>query len=225
MQITSTNQTALRQGIKVLVHGRAGAGKTTLCATAPSPIILSAEAGLLSLRHADLPVIVINTMGDLHDAYRFLSSSSEAKQYHTVCLDSLTEIAEVVLVKEKAGSKDPRRAYGEMNDQMVQLIRAYRDLPEKHVYFSAKQTSNKDEITGVTLYGPSMPGRQLGAQLPYFFDEVFCLDIGRTPEGETYRFLRTQTDLQYEAKDRSGALDAYEPPSLSHVFNKILSSV
>lgn len=225
ISITTTDQAAVLHGVKVLVHGRAGAGKTMLCATAPDPIIISAEAGLLSLRHLTLPVIQVTTMSDLSEAYQYVSQSEEAQQYQTVCLDSLSEIAEVVLSTEKAASKDPRKAYGEMQEKMTQLIRGFRDLPGKHVYFSAKQTANKDDISGVTLYGPNMPGRQLGPQLPYFFDEVFALDVGRTPEGQEFRFLRTRTDLQYEAKDRSGALDEYEKPDLTHVFNKIIGGM
>ena len=36
------------QGVKMLVYGEAGAGKTTLISTLFKSIILSAEAGLLS---------------------------------------------------------------------------------------------------------------------------------------------------------------------------------
>jgi hypothetical protein len=67
-----------------------------------------------------------------------------------------------------------------------------------------------------------MPGAKLGNKLPYFFDEVFRLAVGQTPQGEKYRFLQTQPDLQYEAKDRSGALAPVETPVLSAVFAKIL---
>lgn len=222
MQITTTRQAALMRGVKVLVHSRAGIGKTTLCATAPSPIIISAEAGLLSLAHLELPVIEIANMADLVDAYRFLSSSADAKKYDTACLDSISEIAEVVLASEKGKTRDPRKAYGEMQDQMYSLVRAFRDIPEKHIYFSAKQAAVKDDFTGVTLYGPSMPGQKVGPALPYFFDEVFALDVARGEDGKVYRFLRTQPDVQYDAKDRSGALDPIEPPDLSHIFNKII---
>jgi RecA-family ATPase len=44
-------------GIKVLVYGHAGAGKTTLGATMPVPIIISAEGGLLSIKDAGLDYI------------------------------------------------------------------------------------------------------------------------------------------------------------------------
>lgn len=223
IKLTTTDRFSFEHGVKVLIYGRAGAGKTRLCETAPEPLIISAEAGLLSLRHASIPVIEIKSMQDLTEAYTFVATSEEAKQFQTICLDSISEIGEVCLAHNKAQFRDPRQAYGELIDQMQKMIRAFRDLPGKHVYFSAKQELNKDEVTGVTMCGPSMPGSKLGPQLPYFFDEVFHLGVGKNQEGEEYRYLRTQPDIQYEAKDRSGVLDAIEYPDLRSIFNKIMA--
>ncbi len=196
-------------------------GKTTLCATAPNPFIISAEAGLLSLRKYKIPVTQIKTIEDLIEVYNWCAGSQEASQFWTICLDSLSEIGEVVLSNAKKQVKDPRQAYGELIEKMTSTIRAFRDLPGKNVYMTAKQEPMKDELTGVVRYGPSMPGSKLGPQLPYFFDEVFALRINKTPQGETYRYLLTQPDLQYVAKDRSGALAAIEQPDLTVVFSKI----
>ena len=223
IKLTTTAQAALLHGVKCLVYGRAGTGKTTLSATAPTPIILSAEAGLLSLRHHNIPVIEIKTIDDLTEAYAWATEAAEAKQYATICLDSLSEIAEVVLSNAKRTAKDPRQAYGELIERMNITIRSFRDLSGKHVYMSAKQEAIKDEIAGTTMYGPSMPGSKLGTQLAYLFDEVFRLGIGRTTDGVEYRYLMTRPDFQSEAKDRSGCLDQMEQPDLTHIFNKILS--
>ena len=99
-------------------------------------------------------------------------------------------------------------------------IRAYRDLSGKHVVMVAKQELQKDD-NGIAINGPSMPGSKLGPALPYMFDEVFRIGVGKTPEGVSYRFLQTEPDFQYDAKDRSGALDAIEPADLNHIFTKI----
>ena len=57
-----------------------------------------------------------------------------------------SEIAEVVLSEERARTKDPRQAYGAMADQMQQLIRMFRDLPNKHVVMTSKLEKTQDEI-------------------------------------------------------------------------------
>jgi hypothetical protein len=176
----------------------------------------------LSLRRVNLPVIEIKTIEELQEAYMFVTTSKDAVGFETICLDSLTEIAEVVLANAKRQVKDPRQAYGELIDKMAMTIRYFRDIPNRHIYMSAKMEPMKDEMTGIVKYGPSMPGAKLGPQLPYFFDEVFRLGIGKTPQGESYRFLQTQPDLQYEAKDRSGSLSQLEPPDLNAVFTKIV---
>ncbi len=101
VNLRNTNTVAIN-GLKVLVYGEAGAGKTTLIKTLPKPLILSAEGGLLSLRKENLPFIEIHTVEELRDAAKWLETSAEAKQFESVALDSISEIAEVVLSNEKA---------------------------------------------------------------------------------------------------------------------------
>jgi len=207
-------------GVKVLVYGQAGAGKTSLIKTLPSPIVLSAEGGLLSIQDADLPFIEITSMTELQEAYTWLTSSDEAKSYKSVALDSISEIAEVCLNTEKKATKDPRQAYGAMQEQMADIIRAFRDLPGRHVYMSAKLEKTQDEM-GRVLYAPSMPGNKTGQALPYFFDEVLALRVEKDGDGNTQRALMCDSDGLWLAKDRSGKLDAWEAPDLSAVFAKI----
>jgi hypothetical protein len=221
IQLRSTRDSATAQGLKILVHGPSGAGKTRLAATAPGrPIIISAEAGLLSLRDVDIPVIEVASIVDVHDAYAFLQSEA-GLVYDWVCIDSISEIAEVVLNTEKKLTKDPRAAYGALAEQMTDLVRAFRDLPGRNVYMSCKQERVKDEASGALLYGPSAPGQRMAQALPYFFDEVFALRVEKDPEGKTTRWLQTGRDFTHEAKDRSGALDMFELPDLAAIAKKI----
>ena len=217
---STTDREGSTRGVKILVYGVSGIGKTCLCATAPRPLICSAEAGLLSLKGVSIPVAKISTVEDLTEIHAWAAKSAEAKAFDTICLDSVTEIAEVVLANAKKLVRDPRQAYGELIEKMTLVIRAFRDLQDKHVYFSAKEEPFRD-ADGVTRYGPSMPGKALGPQLPYFFDEVFAYRTTRTKEGANYRFLQTSVDLQYVAKDRSGLLDTAELPDLGAIILKI----
>ena len=207
-------------GVKLLVYGQAGAGKTSLIPTLPNPIVLSAEGGLLSIQDAELPYLEITTMAELQEAYKWLAESAEAAQFESVAIDSISEIAEVALNYEKKVNKDPRAAYGAMQEQMADIIRAFRDLPAKHVYMSAKLEKTQDEM-GRILYAPSMPGNKTGQSLPYFFDEVLALRVEKDAEGATQRALMCDSDGLWLAKDRSGKLDAWEAPDLTVIINKI----
>lgn len=218
MQIRNTRDLATDNGIKVMVYGLAGTGKTRLCATAPHPIILSAEQGLLSLRHMDVPYIIIRSIEDLRAARLQLIQDN---RFWTVCLDSASEIAEVCLQTMLRENKDGRRAYGDMAQTVLNEVREFRDFPKRHIVFIMKQGRIKDDLTGGFLNGPLMPGQQLDQHMPYMFDECFQLLSGRDQGGNPWSALRTQRDNQNEAKDRSGALDYWEPADLSHIFRKI----
>ena len=207
-------------GVKLLVYGNAGAGKTSLIPTLPNPVVLSAEGGLLSIADADVPFVEVSSYDTLMEAYAWLTQSAEAKGFDSVALDSISEIAEVVLNHEKKIAKDPRAAYGNMQEQMSDLIRAFRDLPEKHVYFTAKCEKATDE-TGRLLFAPSMPGNKTGQQLPYFFDEVLALRVEKDAEGKSQRALMCDSDGIWLAKDRSGKLDTWESPDLGALIAKI----
>ena len=207
-------------GVKLLVYGHAGAGKTSLIPTLPAPIVLSAEGGLLSIAGADVPYIEISDMAALREAWDWLAHSAEAQQYQSVALDSISEIAEVVLVAEKKAAKDPRQAYGAMQEAMTDIIRAFRDLPGRNVYMSAKLEKQQDEM-GRVLYSPSMPGNKTGQSLPYFFDEVLALRVEKDSEGVPQRALMCHSDGVWQAKDRSGRLDTWETPDLGALINKI----
>jgi hypothetical protein len=221
---TTSDQAGQLHGVKLCVHGRGGVGKTTLIQTLPDPIIISAESGMLALRHIKIPCLTINTIAGLEEAYNFVAFSTHARQFQSVALDSISELAEVCLADEFSKTADGRKAYGEYAQKMTKWIKKFRDLPNKHVYFSAKQGWNQDEITKVTRYAPDMPGKTLTTDMPYLFDEVFSLEIGKTQAGQEFRFLRTKPDVQYDCKDRSGALDSFEEPHLGKVIEKILAT-
>lgn len=206
-------------GVKLLVYGHAGSGKTTLAATMPRPIVISAEGGLLSIQGAGLPYIEVNSMESLREAFDYVSGEHGA-DFDSVVLDSISEIGEVVLIHEKAVNKDGRAAYGEMAVQMTSIIRAFRDLPGKHVLMTAKVEKAQDE-TGKILYSPSMPGAKVGQALPYFFDEVLALRVEKDAEGVAQRALMCDTDGIWLAKDRSGKLEAWEAPDIGELIAKI----
>jgi phage nucleotide-binding protein len=208
-------------GVKLLVYGLSGAGKTSLIKTLPSPIILSAEGGLLSLSGSDIPFIEIGSIHDLKESYDWLTQSQEAAQFQSVAIDSISEIGEVVLNKEKKDSKDPRQAYGSMQEVMQDVIRQFRDLPSKNVYMTAKLEKAQDEV-GNMLYYPSIPSNKAAQGLPYFFDEVLALRVEKDNEGNTHRALMCDSDGRWTAKDLSGKLQFWESPDLGLIINKIM---
>jgi|TARA_R110000744_G_scaffold53368_4_gene114009 phage nucleotide-binding protein len=217
INLQSTN-TVVNAGIKMLVYGAAGTGKTCLIPTLPSPVILSAEGGLLSISDHNIPFIEVKSMDTLREAYAWLTESEEAKQFASVAIDSISEIAEVCLGNEKKVNKDPRAAYGEMQTTMAEAIRSFRDLP-KHVLMTAKLEKSQDEL-GRMLYSPSMPGNKTGQALPYQFDIVAALRVEKDAEGATQRALMCDTDGLWQAKSRVRGVEVWESPDLGEIISK-----
>ena len=220
--IIKSTKEVVSNGIKCLLFGQSGSGKTRLSATLPGKtLILSAEAGLLSLREFDIDSIAITSIAELRDAYTFIASE-EGNKYDNIVLDSLSEIAEQVLSYELANSKDGRAAYGELAKQMTALTKAFRDMQGKNVMCIAKAERSKDDITGAMLYSPSFPGQKLTTDIPYLFDEIMYLHAIRDNEtNEVKRYLQTSADNRIQAKDRSGALDQFENADMSEIISKI----
>jgi len=216
IEIKSTKNVKVN-GIKMVVYGSAGSGKTRLMATAPNPIIISAEMGLLSLADYDLPYIEVKTLEDVSAAYTYLKNNED---YDSICIDSLSEIAEVLLEKLKVGAKDKRQAYGVIAEKLGAMIRKFRDIKGKNVVFTAKQRTREDENTGLISIMPSLPGKVLPEALPYFTDLVLYIKI-KPNKDNPIRQLQTFSDHQIIAKDRSDKLEKFEELDLTALFNKI----
>lgn len=225
LKFSNTNNVHLN-GVKALVYGIAGAGKTTLATTVPRPIILSAEKGLLSIAGSNIGVLEIENFQDLKDAYQWCTTPANQAHFDTIFLDSISDIAEQILIDAKAKVKDARLAYTDLSDKLVDIIKDFRDITGKHVIMVAKIESAKEEVTGITKYFPAVPGNKLTQKLPYLFDEVLYLGLKTDPStNKSWRFIQTQPDFQVAAKDRSGRLDFTEPPHLGLIISKINNGV
>lgn len=247
IKFVSVNEAIRDNGLKALVHAPAGTGKTVFGATAlASTLIISAESGLLSLgqdkenlQAAGSPdfdasyctVVEVKTLEDLSEVLEELQPEEGQNlddfepHFSWIVLDSITEIAEVVLAFELKQSKDPRKAYGNLQSVMLTILKKFRDLPKYNVLMTCKQVKQTDETSGVTMYQPMMPGTKLSQQIPYLFDEVWCLRVGKDEEGDAFHYIQGTRELQYEAKDRSGKLTDCEPPSLAMLYKKIKGDV
>lgn len=212
MNLTTTRGASV-SALKLVVHGQAGSGKTTLAGTTgdlPGTLLIDIEAGALPLRGMDIARAECSHVDDLHDAYREAASG----RYSWVIIDSLSEAAEVILADELTKAADPRQAYGATQERIAKMVRLYRALP-CHVVFCCKQ--DRIQTSQGLIFGPLLPGKQLSKHLPYWVDCVLSLRVGTNDAGAPIRWLQSQPDGTYDAKDRSGSLPPTLAPDLSLV--------
>ena len=225
MKLISNADLTKTQGIRSLIYGRAGVGKTMLVATCTNPLLLSIEGGTLSLspeniekifqRRAAIPILEIKTAQELRAAIK----SPYLKKATTIYVDSLSELAELVLAEKKEEQADQRKAYGDMFDEVVKMLRKFFKL-KKDLVFTAKLGYSKKEDYAV----PAMPGGQLGPYVAHLFDEVFIMRVKDDAKLSTSkRILQTWPNEDFDAKDRSGKLGRLERPDIQSIFNKIRS--
>lgn len=225
MQVLDVDTQINLNGVKAVVYGAAGVGKTRLALTVPKPIILSAEKGLLSLRGHRLPMLPeIKNLADLINAHNWLLNDKASMQYETIVVDSISEIAEVVLRNSKNANKDGRKAHDEASELVINnVFRSFRDMPRRHVVLIAKERSDLDEYTRITLHKPDMPNGKLRLALPHYFDFVFRYINTVDAQGAQWQGLQTLGNVSGVAKDRSGRLAPYELPHLGNIFAKAMS--
>ena len=222
MKLTST-KTNLKY-INCLIYGRYGIGKTPLAATAPKPIIIDTEGGTLSISDLDLPMLEVRSIEELDEAYDFIKGK-KGNDFESVVIDSGSELAEIILSDFKKEHRDPRKAYGEMGEELVKVLRKFKDL-KKNLIVTAK--AKIITLNGYERYRASFPGPALTEAVPYLFDEVFCLRFSNDDDNEgkdedNFKILQAKPDEDYDAKDRSRKLKFAEKPDLAYIFEKILS--
>jgi hypothetical protein len=209
-----------KTGLKIILYGPAGSGKTRTCATTGEPtLIISAEGGLLSIKDApkNITVAEIHSRADFEEVLKYLETEGPPPW---VCIDSISEIAEIVLAEElQIHKKMQMKAYGELGIVVTALVKAFRDLP-CNVVMTCKQARSKDDSQGQMLYEPGMPGQKLSAALPHYFDIVAAMRVFKRDDVLTH-WMQCNRDEQFEAKDRSGRLELFETPNLAEIKLKI----
>lgn len=223
LSVVSVDSQIQLNGIKCVVYGAAGVGKTRLAITAPKPLILSTERGILSLRGSNLPMLPeIQDLPQLINAHNWILNNPQARVFDTLFVDSITEIAEVILRGMK--SADGRKNHNDTNVLVInQIFRAWRDLPRKHVVMIAKERRDEDQFTKIFQATPDMPNGKLRTALPGFFDFVFRYVATIGADGQPWSGLQCQANMHGIAKDRSGRLAPYEQPHLGNLFAKAMS--
>lgn len=218
------NSFARRFGVKMVIYGPPGSGKTPLIATAPNPLILLCETGAGSLRNVpdNIPGYQVSNAAQIDEFFLWWFKSAESKQFDTLAIDSISEMSSMYLEEELKRNSHGMQAYGKMADRTMKHLKDLNEQPQKHLALLAKM-GWVDEIGGGTTKTPLFPGKFLTAEVPHLFDNIAYLDIANIPKVGPRRALRNHPITGIRARDRFGKLAELEQPDLSQIFSKSMA--
>ena len=104
-QLKPAGTLAQRYGVKAIIYGAPGSGKTPLISTAPRPVLMATEPGLGSMRNSTVPTWEAHTAEKIDEFMKWATSSTEMQQYDTIAIDSLSNLAEIFLTREQKEEK------------------------------------------------------------------------------------------------------------------------
>lgn len=215
-------QLAQRFGVKALAYGGPGMGKTPMVNSAPRPVLCCVEPGMLSMRGSSVPAWEAYDVGRINEFFAWVFQSAESKQFDTIAIDSISQLAEIILTDELKKNKDGRKAYGEMSRKVMEIVNALYYMPNKHIWLIGKQTV-VDEM-GVQRKKPYFPGQDLNVKIPHLFDEVLHIGLNTIPgQPKPIVAIRSAETFDIMARDRSGKLAELEPPNLANLFTKAMA--
>ena len=225
--------------LTMVVHGESKAGKTTLAATAPGPIlVMDAEAGGMRFvpgkkivwepsrgappKGYDIYQVPVKSLADIEGAYQYLTMNDHP--FVSIIFDSLTEIqARMKRDHENNGIVD-MQGWGRMLAKMEDLIWQFRDLAES----SVTPVRFVAFLTGTNLkdgkYRPLMQGA-IVKQLPYKVDICAFLDVINDANGTPIRGLRVSGSEMHDIGSRVPGLDpTLWNPNITDLLNTIFGS-
>lgn len=219
------NQLISKTGIKMIVYGGAGTGKTRNCAiTSPKPVLVAVENGLLSIQKEQIPIVDCRGENCLQNFESFVqwAKSAEAKQFDTIIIDSWSELATQLLRVEIAKAKDGRQAYGIMADKMMNWAYQLVNQIPHNVIFICKQECGSNN--GQPYHQPSLEGKKLYTEFTHLIDVILRFQSKRfviNNKAQEYMVASTKNQPDYIARDRSGTLFDDEPQDIGAIINKI----
>lgn len=212
---------AIQYGVKAVIYGPPGSGKTPVLNTAPRPVMLACEPGLLSMRNSIVPTFPAFTADAVDEFFKWLFHSNETKNFDTIAVDSVSQMCEIYLQAAIKTNKHGMAAYGEMARRSLEQINGLYFLQQKHTYLIAKQEL-KDQ-TGIAMKRPYFPGQQLPVEVPHKYDCVLQLDIHNVPMVGQTKAFRCIGSIDTVARNRTGNLNEFEEPNFGKLVQKCMA--
>jgi len=225
IEVKNSKGLAIADGVRILLYGPSGIGKTATAITTGKTIIITSEKGDLTLNDYDIDIIHINSLSELKEAYIYIKDNID--KYDTVLIDSLTDIGETIVQELKDSnnysSSDTYKMWSDFTTIMTKITKSFRDLRGINVVLIALEESEKNGLDEKLM--PMIPAKKAKKKLISLYDIVIRIGLDESNN----RIFYTQPQEGFEAKDRSSKLKPIEPyilkkeQSIDHGLGTIIS--
>lgn len=212
---------AVQFGVKSIIYGPPGSGKTPVVNSAPRPVMLACEPGLLSMRNSVVPTFIGYDVSTINEFFDWFFGSAETKNFDTVAVDSVPYMCDIYLQDAQKHNKHGLKAYGEMASSVMKHLRTLYFTRYKHVYLIVKEANVEEG--NLKVKKPYLPGQQLPSELPGLFDEILRLAIHNVPGMGQVKAFRCMGTIDEMARDRTGQLAEFEPPDFGKLVAKAMT--
>lgn len=223
------------QTIKMMVAGPPGAGKTRFASTWPNPLYADVEGRLLSVRDRAVKRVKIDSTSELEELKLLLDQAPDIRKrmlgfdVKTLVVDTVDEIARM-LQKERMRAEKLEalrmQDWGWYGDQLRNMLRGFRNIPDLHVLFLVHVKQTEDSETGRVEKKPDISGA-VGNEISGYVDESLLMVARgatdpRSGTREIKRYLQTYPDGQHDwVKDHSGCLPMEVPVNFEDDYKRI----
>jgi len=225
IKVVSTKGLARKKGIKCLIVGASGSGKTNLARSTGKTIIISAESGDLTLNDVDVDTISVKTLSEMKEAFKYVEENTD--KYDTVIIDSITEIGDMIVselksIPEYSSQKDSMKLWMKFTEIITKIAKSFRDLDGINVVVLALAESVKSGFDEKIM--PMIPAKKAQARLSSLYDVVLMIKVD---EDGNRKFICAPT-AEFDAKVRGAELpptiDYDKEKGLKPVFDAIINS-
>lgn len=220
-----TPEAAEVAGLKVLVYGASGSGKTHFAGTFPRPLFLDLEGGMrpvagMGVLRWPAPGASVSSITQVKTFWQLVKAALKEKEMHgvdpgfdTIVIDGLNELQDLVMrnvidtfpARRQYEDQPVQADYGKANRDLLTMVRLFLKFP-CHVVFTCNEVYQEADLEG--KYGPKLVGRAATPEIMRLVDMVGrCYTYRETQDGPVIHGLIFEDSPTQYGKDRIGMRD------------------